>query len=309
MLISVELLNALLVEVSDKILSGEAGGLGGAPSLENDINETFSNTNSNSSENLYQLAYSRKGGLTFEWGGFFFGYDNMRDVLNVSYDGWNAFVVIPSAFDAFEESDQRRDDWFLFGPQYEYGTDTPVLGTEEYSGEPLVYVNSIRRESEGDTSGEGSMAEGEENSGARFHKYKSGTLDEDNYQENDYILYRLTEIYFNKAEALMRQNDDVATQEAVDLINTSKKRAFSGANWSNEKYTTSSLTLDKLLEERGREFIFEGKRRTDLIRFGEFTAGTWWDHDPTNEDYRDVFPIPASQLANNPNLEQNPGYD
>src|SRR5699024_8223419 len=130
---------------------------------------------------------------------------------------------------------------FLFGPQYEYGTDTPVLGTEEYSGEPLVYVNSIRRESEGDTSSEGSMAEGEENSGARFHKYKSGTTDDDNYQENDYILYRLTEIYFNKAEALIRQNDDVATQEAVDLINTSKKRSFSNADWSDEKYTTSTL--------------------------------------------------------------------
>lgn len=296
------------IEVSDKIISGEAGGLGGGPDLADNINSTFSNTNSNSPENLFQIAYSRKGGFTFDWGGFFFGYDYMRDVLDVGYGGWNAFVVIPSAFDHYTDNDLRKEDWFLFGPQYEYGTDTPVYGTEEWSGKPLVFVNSIRRESEGDTSGEGSMAEGEENSGARFHKYKSGTLSDDNYQENHYILYRLTELYFNKAEALMRQNDGVATQEAVDLINSSKSRAFTGNDWSKEMYTTASLTLDELLEERGREFIFEGKRRTDLIRFGKFTSGSWWDHDPTGEEYRKLFPIPATQIANNPNLEQNPGY-
>lgn len=296
------------IEVSNKIINGEAGGLGGTPSLADNINSTFSNTNRDSPENLYQIAFSRKGGFTFDWGGFFFGYDNMREALNVGYGGWNAFVVIPSAFDAYDEDDLRKDDWFLFGPQYKYGTDIPVLGTEEWAGDPLVYVNSIRRESEGDTSSEGSMAEGEENSGARFHKYKSGTLDDENYQENHYILYRLTEIYFNKAEALMRKNDGNATQEAVDLINESKKRSFSDEEWSDAKYTTSTLTLDKLLEERGREFIFEGKRRTDLIRFGEFTSGAWWDHDPTGEEYKKLFPIPATQIANNPNLEQNPGY-
>src|SRR5690606_25988780 len=143
------------------------------------------------------------------------------------------------------------------------------------------YVNSIRRESEGDLTSEGSMAEGEENSGARFHKYKSGTLDDPNYQENDYIIYRLTEIYFNKAEALMRKNGGTATSEAVDLINESRKRAFSDEDWPTARYTTASLTMEELLEERGREFIFEGKRRTDIIRFGKFTNGSWWDHRPT----------------------------
>ena len=68
-----------------------------------------------------------------------------------------------------------------------------------------------------------------------------------------------------------------------------------------------TLTLDELLAERGREFIFEGKRRTDLIRFGEFTSGTWWDKD-TSEPTRALFPIPHIHLALNPNLVQNPGY-
>ena len=296
------------IAASDKIINGEAGGLGGTPQLAEDILEAFGNTNKTSPENLYQVAYSRQGGFTFGWGGFFMGYDNMKEALNVGYGGWNAFVVIPSAFDAYDDNDLRKKEWFLFGPQYKYGTTEPVLGTEEWSGQPLVYVNSIRKESEGDTTSEGSMAEGEENSGARFHKYRSGTLDDENYHENHYIMYRLTEIYFNKAEAIMRKNNGVATQEAVDLINESRKRAFSDADWNSNKYTTTTLTMDELLAERGREFIFEGKRRTDLIRFDQYVNGTWWDHEPSGDATRELYPIPSNQIANNPNLVQNPGY-
>ncbi|SFW31038.1 Starch-binding associating with outer membrane [Sinomicrobium oceani] len=296
------------IAACDKIISGEAGGINGAPQLADDLLETFSNTNKNASENLFQLAYSREGGNTFSWGGFFMGYDNIKEVLNVGYGGWNAFVVIPSAFDAYAENDLRKEEWFLFGPQYKYGTTEPILGTEEWNDQPFVYVNSIRRESEGDTTSEGSMAEGEENSGARFHKYKSGTIDDENYQENHYILYRLTEIYFNKAEALMRKNGGMATQEAVDLVNESRKRAFSEEDWPAARYTVASLTMDEFLAERGREFIFEGKRRTDLIRFDKFVTASWWDHDPTNDPNRELYPIPSTQLANNPGLDQNPGY-
>ncbi len=296
------------IAACDKIISGDAGGIGGAPALAKDINELFSNSNSANPESLFQFQFSRKAGFTFDWGGFFMGYDNIREVLNVGYGGNNAFVVIPTAFDAYAANDLRKKDWFLFGPQYKYGTKTQIKGTEEWNGKPFEYVNSIRRESEGDLTSEGSMAEGEENSGARFNKYKTGTLSEDNYQENDYIIYRLTEIYFNKAEAIMRKNNGTANAEAVELINKSRERAFTAADWANAKYTTGTLTMDELLAERGREFIFEGKRRQDLIRFGKFTTGSWWDHKATNDPNLELFPIPQNQLAINPNLVQNPGY-
>lgn len=296
------------IAACDKIISGQAGGINGTPKLATDLKATFANNNKNADEALFQFAYSRIGGFSFGWGGFFMGYDNIKEVLNVDYGGWNAFVVIPSAFDAYKENDLRKKEWFLFGPQYKFGTTTPVLGTEEWSGKPFVYVNSIRRESEGDLTSEGGMDKGEENSGARFHKYKSGTITDPNYQENHYMIYRLTEIYFIKAEALMRKNGGAATQEAVDLINASKQRAFSAADWTTEKYTTTSLTLDELLAEKGREFIFEGKRRADIIRFGRFTNGTWWDHKPTGDKNKEIFAIPHTQIAANPNLKQNPGY-
>lgn len=297
------------IEASDMIINGSAGGTNGAPQLADNITETFSNTNQYADEALFQFAFSKQGGFTFGWGGFYFGYSNMSDALGVDFSGWNAFVVIPSAFDAFQDNDLRKEEWFLFGPQYHYQTGEPILGTEEYNGQPMVYVNSIRRESEGDFTSEGGMDQGEENSGARFNKYVAGVLTDDNFHENHYMIYRLTEMYFNKAEAIMRNNGGTATQEAVDLVNASRRRAFTEADWPSEQYTTATLTMDELLAERGREFIFEGKRRTDLIRFGEYVTGSWWDHEPSNDPNRELYPIPHTQLAANPNLVQNPGYD
>ncbi|MDR0537677.1 MAG: RagB/SusD family nutrient uptake outer membrane protein [Tannerellaceae bacterium] len=167
-----------------------------------------------------------------------------------------------------------------------------------------------------------------ENTGARYNKYKTGTQTDPNYGNNHFILYRLTDIYFAKAEALMRKSGGSATQAAVDLINTVKKRAFLPDYWSSteaetarDRYNISTLTLDELLVERGREFIFEGKRRTDLIRFEkfEFAIPGWWDGNAgyvdgsqgsINKDKsRRLFAIPGNALQANPNLKQNPGYD
>ena len=71
------------------------------------------------------------------------------------------------------------------------------------------------------------------------------------------------------------------------------------------------LTLDMLLDERMREFAWEGLRRQDLIRFGAF--GKPWSFRkslPGEEStgYTNVFPIPADILALNPKLDQNEGY-
>ena len=72
--------------------------------------------------------------------------------------------------------------------------------------------------------------------------------------------------------------------------------------------TVANFTMDSLLNERGKEFIFEGWRRQDLIRFGTFTTGTWWDHVPTNDMNKELMPIPYTTINNNKNLKQNPGY-
>ncbi|UOQ69725.1 RagB/SusD family nutrient uptake outer membrane protein [Hymenobacter volaticus] len=151
------------------------------------------------------------------------------------------------------------------------------------------------------------MIDGEETSGARFNKYRPGRQSEAKNWSNDWILYRLTDIYFYKAEALMRENGGVATPEALRLVNDVHKRAFSTADTTKEAYTAATLTLPELLAERGREVIFEGKRRTDMVRFGTIITATWWTHQPSDPT-KALFPIPQQHLAANPNLAQNPGY-
>lgn len=294
------------VAACDKIISGQAGGLDGAPALDPGIYGPFSVDNDKSKENLFQIAYDFKNGnfrLPFE--GIFWHY-RQREINGADRDGNNGIVVIPTAFDAYKDNDLRKQKWFLIGQQNKFGTDQPVLGTEEYNNKPLVFVKEIRRNSEGET-GPGGMTRGEENSGARFNKYQVGMPTDAKYWSNDYVLYRLTEIYYNKAEALMRKNSNEATQQVVDLVNQCKQRRFMAADWAAEQYTTASLTMDEFLAERGREFIFEGKRRTDLIRFGKFVTASWWDHTPTEKN-KELFPIPQTQIAINPNLKQNPGY-
>lgn len=297
----------------NKIINGEGGSLAGAvPALEPNILNAFANNNNLSPEDLFQLTYDlRAGNSRFGWQGDFWHY-RQRQIDDADVDGNNGIVVIPSAYDAFKDNDLRKTSWMLIGPQKKAmalranEADSLVLGTEEYNNKPLVFVKEIRRNSEGET-GAGGMTKGEENSGARFAKYRQGSQSDPNYWGNDFVLYRLTEIYFNKAEALMRKNGKIATQDAVDLINTCKKRAFKAEDWPAEAYTTTSLTMDELLAERGREFIFEGKRRSDLIRFGKFTTGSWWDHQASADKYK-LFPIPFKQTSINPNLVQNPGY-
>ncbi len=98
-----------------------------------------------------------------------------------------------------------------------------------------------------------------------------------------------------KAEALVRSGRAAEALAPVTLV-----RARAGLA------PLASMTLDNLIDERGREFYWEGHRRTDLIRFGKFLEA--WQEKPASDPSRLLFPIPNRSLAANPNLEQNPGY-
>jgi len=122
--------------------------------------------------------------------------------------------------------------------------------------------------------------------------------------DNDWAIYRYADILLMKAEAIMRMNGGNAIQEAVDFVNEVRERAFGN---SNHNYTTSTLTLDELLNERSRELAWEGHRRQDLIRFGEWD-NPWFGKSGNVGDHAEIFPIPSNYLSANPNLQQNPGY-
>ena len=296
------------IKYCDLIMDGKGGTQKGVMKLDEDLLVTYSNANTTDAyENILVLAYDyQASGNRCDWSGDFYHF-SQKYIYGGNSNGNDGVVVIPSAYDMFADNDLRKKEWMLIGPQFYFDDPTkPVEATDEYKGQPLVFVKEIQRLSEGGT--ESTMLTGEENSGARFDKYRPGSSSDPNYWSNDWVLYRLTEIYFAKAEALMRKNGGQATEEAVKLINDCRQRAFSSTDWETAKYTIGTLTMDELLKERGREFIFEGKRRTDLIRFGKFLTGSWWDHQPTNSDHLKLFPIPKTQRELNPDLIQNPGY-
>jgi hypothetical protein len=133
------------------------------------------------------------------------------------------------------------------------------------------------------------------------------------FVDTDYPLFRLADVYLMYAEAVLRGANTGDAGTALGYVNALRQRAY-GNNSGN--ITSGQLTLDFILDERARELFWEGHRRTDLIRFGKFTGGSYlwpWKGKvaagTSTESYRDLFPIPSNDLGANPTLKQNPGYN
>jgi len=113
---------------------------------------------------------------------------------------------------------------------------------------------------------------------------------------NAFMILRYADIWLMKAEALMRLG---RMDEALAMVNQLRQVRNAPA--------LIELTEAALLDERRFELYWEGWRRQDLIRFGQFT-GTWTFKE-SSEPFREVFPIPETAIGVNPGLIQNPGYD
>ncbi len=129
------------------------------------------------------------------------------------------------------------------------------------------------------------------------------------YCSTDFPLFRLAEMYLIYAEAVARGGSG-NTGTALSYLNQLRQRAY-GDNSGN----LNAYTVNDVLDERGRELYWEGFRRTDLIRYGRYTSGTYlWPFKggaPAGtavEDYKSIYPLPVSDVIANTNLTQNPGY-
>ena len=132
------------------------------------------------------------------------------------------------------------------------------------------------------------------------------------FVSTDFPMFRLGDAYLMYAEAVLRGGGGGDMGTALTYVNDLRQRAYGNASGN---ITSSELTLNFILDERGRELYWEGHRRTDLIRFGQFTNGTYtweWKGNTPNgtqtSSFRDLYPIPVNDLNANPNLIQNPGY-
>jgi tetratricopeptide (TPR) repeat protein len=86
----------------------------------------------------------------------------------------------------------------------------------------------------------------------------------------NWILYRLPDLYLMKAEALVeRSGAPEDLDEALQLVNLIYLRSNPNVltGFPAASFGTQDLMRALVLEERQREFMFEGKRWFDLLRF------------------------------------------
>lgn len=147
----------------------------------------------------------------------------------------------------------------------------------------------------------------------KFLNYNSdnSTNTDPAFADMDWPFMRAAEAYLNYAEADARLNGGKTSQEGTRILN--KLRARANASTRAE---SSNYSLNEICDEWAREFYFEGMRRTTLVRFGLFGGNTGYNWDWKGgesagkdfEAYKNIYPIPLTQLQSNTNLKQNPGY-
>ena len=275
-----------------------------------------------------------------EWNWYFkyFYHYSSYEYFGIETAGYNGFMLTPSLdpqgryytqwklgnpYQKFNDKDLRKKPYrylgsrkyegmFLVGDQTNPNNPSQqCLGQKEYSGKVINLVDQVARFSEVGTKYNSvaeltsTMADGEENSGVRLVKAPQPNLDDKLLRWNpDCPVIRLSEIYYMLAECELRAGD---RKTAAGLINQVRGRNFEGGVDPNP-VTADNLDEYRMLDEWMIEFLGEGRRRTDLIRWEKFVTESWWDHTPLNDKNKNLFPIPNSAISANNLIEQNPGY-
>ena len=148
----------------------------------------------------------------------------------------------------------------------------------------------------------------------------------DNAGNTNWILYRLPDIYLMKAEALTEQNKSL--DEAFTLVKMVYDRANSASpEGLSGSYGNQEAMRELILDERQREFMFEGKRYFDLLRAikkdpsrMQLIVSTYLipkyitlDQATVSSKMKDLdalyMPINEGELKANHQLKQNPFYE
>lgn len=236
----------------------------------------FAANNANNPEHIFVVKFIPQDGL---------GLNFVMRALHYKQftpEPWNGFAALAQTYNAFDSLDRRRQV-FLVGPQVNVLTGQPA---NDRAGNPLVFTVSI-----------GDITQAGEGEGTRIYKYTADLAHVAQNNGNDFVLFRLAEMYLIKAEAEL--NGATGSSTPLALVRAVRARAFTTD-------TLTAITLPGILQQRLFEFTGEGKRRQDLIRFGAYTAA--WQFKPARPDHYVVMPIPQGQIDANPDLTQNTGY-
>lgn len=198
---------------------------------------------------------------------------------NGSIQRWDGFKVPWAFYNTFDKKDDRL---------------SVLIG--EYTGNDGKLFNE-----ETDTEKHGNRG------GAVPFKYGEDPESTGDGSQIDWIVYRYADVLTLLSEAIVRSNNAV-TQEAVDLLNMVHTRAkldpFKVSDFSGVK-----AFLDTVLQERGHELWWEGTRRSDLIRHGQYIQNAIDRGSTTTKPEYVLFPLPQSVINEGKGaIKQNPGY-
>ena len=259
-------------------------------SLETMYFDNFSPTNtSDSSENIFVSVNERgnnPANTQSRW--------HMTLHYNNQPDGWNGFVTLAEIYELYEDGDMRRsftpsyfegntgmNAGFLYGQQY------AADGSEllDRNGTPLFFTKDF------------SLTSSNEVNGIRVIKYPPDFTNIGS-PGNDYVHFRYADALLMKAEAILRGGAATMGDTPESLVNSIRA--------TRETSDLGAVDLSTLLDERAREFYWEGWRRNDQIRYSTY-LDAHYEKPASSEQYL-LFPIPPSALSTNPDLTQNPGY-
>jgi len=279
--------------------------------LADNYRDVFATENENSPEIVFAIPFDENRG-----GGFFVHmfswHAALRDkrAMQVTPWGSGAAVGVPQFVDTYDPDDQRLGDTWLMGAQYAIDGVTPLRGSYDRAGQPLVFTNTLP---DGRFTGE--------SEGYRQNKFEI-KIDARFDLSNDFPFFRYAQILLMKAECLLRTGDAAG---AALLVTDVRRRNFddeakatvTGADLlADTRYRygyvedyvmvdpgdTEVVPYGGFMDELGWEFAWEAQRRRDNIRFGVFTTKSWLSHQPQGID-RAVFTIPQAAINANPNLQ------
>lgn len=235
-----------------------------------------------SKENIFVIPYDSKSGTKGNYLQSMTIHEYQRFAISRTgnYPGApNGLLSQPGLYSSFDNNDLRKKS-LLEGKQINLNTGEVILLDD---GSELDYTEEIS-----------DLTAAKDNEGVRMYKYevKEGEGWE---RDHDWVLIRYSEILLMQAECYIRLGNPAMARPLVQQV-----RDRAGLS------TPATIDLDFINDELKFEFVYEGHRRTDNIRFGDFFE-SWWNKGATPA-YRGIFPIPQSELDKNINLVQNPGY-
>ena len=302
------------IQECDAIINSKATTL---INLESNQKNVFITENQNSKEIIFSIPFDET--YITNWNAFDIHMQTLEPenqaTYNLQFSPWGGVCAIPQFINTFDPDDSRYKDNFIKGQQFAANGDSLFGTLGAYVGKPLAYINEVP-----------GVDISEEVHGFRLGKFEIA-MGITSRLSNDFPLFRYADVLMMKAECLLRTGDAdgaaaivtqvrqrcFASNPAKAVVTGAELQAGSSYDYGLRNHLESTteggadITYGRFLDELGWEFNQEGRRRTDLIRFGVFTKKSWLSHSP-NGDYRALFPIPRPEITKNSNLKQNDGY-